>query len=290
MTIPSYSIANPRLDWCVLGSYYASDESPAAYEAYLILWDADQHGEGWFGDKFEGCPEDVVSVFDRKHLHEGHPDAFVIHTVKFNHHEVSAQPKPLTDSEVIRLACQRLNRPVDFGKAMLKWRSIQEIVLIDMGICIFYHALFLTVEEDRYMLTLARLCRGDWEDFESPEMITPADCRDDDECVTVVVPQCGFRAEYSRSLRQVYEFDSCWRTANVVAISRRIAEERESRWMPALGDALEDAGCTSEVILAHCRGAGSHAHRCWVLDLILGMAAPFSPTDPASETDSPESS
>jgi hypothetical protein len=206
MTIPKYYICSPRLDWCILRSQYGLGPAalPARYEAYLILWDAEQHSEAWFRDEFAGCPECVVSLFDQK---LGQPYAFVIHAVNFKHRDVSAQSSSLTDNEVISIACQRLNHPVDFGKAVTEWRSIQEDVFIDMGISIFYHALFLTVEEDRYVLTLAHLHRGDWEGFESAAMITPADCRDDDECVTVVVPQCGFRREYSRVLRQVSDFD-----------------------------------------------------------------------------------
>jgi hypothetical protein len=39
--------------------------------------------------------------------------------------------------------------------------------------------------------------------------------------------------------------------------------------MPVLADALMDAGCTNELILAHCRSGGKHEKGCWVLDLIL---------------------
>jgi hypothetical protein len=41
--------------------------------------------------------------------------------------------------------------------------------------------------------------------------------------------------------------------------------------MPVLAEALEEAGCDSEAILAHCRQQGSvHGPDCWVLNLILG--------------------
>jgi hypothetical protein len=40
--------------------------------------------------------------------------------------------------------------------------------------------------------------------------------------------------------------------------------------MLVLGDALEDAGCDDEVILAHCRDDRPHARGCWLLDGILG--------------------
>jgi hypothetical protein len=40
--------------------------------------------------------------------------------------------------------------------------------------------------------------------------------------------------------------------------------------MPILADALEEAGCTSEDMLAHCRTGSEHVLGCWVVDLILG--------------------
>ena len=40
--------------------------------------------------------------------------------------------------------------------------------------------------------------------------------------------------------------------------------------MPILADALQDAGCTNEDVLTHCRGDGPHVRGCWVVDLLLG--------------------
>jgi hypothetical protein len=41
--------------------------------------------------------------------------------------------------------------------------------------------------------------------------------------------------------------------------------------MPILADALEDAGCVDDAVLAHCRRwPGPHACGCWVIDLLLG--------------------
>jgi hypothetical protein len=61
-----------------------------------------------------------------------------------------------------------------------------------------------------------------------------------------------------------------WRTRDVLAVARAIYEERAFERMPVLADALEDAGCTDETILTHCRGRGPHARGCWVVDLLLG--------------------
>lgn len=68
-----------------------------------------------------------------------------------------------------------------------------------------------------------------------------------------------------------------WRDATIPKLAQAAYDERE---LPAgclqvdrlrvLADALEEAGCTSEVILSHLRGPGPHVRACWVLDLLLG--------------------
>ena len=59
-----------------------------------------------------------------------------------------------------------------------------------------------------------------------------------------------------------------WLTSNVVDLAGAIYEERAFERMPILADALMDAGCDSEEIIAHCRGNGPHVRGCWV-DLLL---------------------
>jgi hypothetical protein len=39
--------------------------------------------------------------------------------------------------------------------------------------------------------------------------------------------------------------------------------------MPILGDALLNAGCENDEIVAHCRAGGEHVRGCWVVDLLL---------------------
>jgi len=65
-------------------------------------------------------------------------------------------------------------------------------------------------------------------------------------------------------------FDPRWRTADAVGLARAIYEDRAFDRLPLLADALMDAGCDSEDILAHCRGDGPHVRGCWVVDLVLG--------------------
>jgi hypothetical protein len=67
-------------------------------------------------------------------------------------------------------------------------------------------------------------------------------------------------------------FDSRWRTATVTALAQAIYDDRNFDRLPILADALEDAGCTQQEILNHCRGGGEHARGCWAVDLILGKS------------------
>jgi hypothetical protein len=65
-------------------------------------------------------------------------------------------------------------------------------------------------------------------------------------------------------------FDTAWRTPEAVAVARSMYDDHSFDDMPQLADALEEAGCTDDVILSHCRGPGPHVLGCWVVDLILG--------------------
>lgn len=66
-------------------------------------------------------------------------------------------------------------------------------------------------------------------------------------------------------------FDPAWRTSDVRLLAQRIYDTRDFSPMPILADALQDAGCTSDDLLAHCRDAGQlHVRGCWAVDLVLG--------------------
>lgn len=61
-----------------------------------------------------------------------------------------------------------------------------------------------------------------------------------------------------------------WNDGCVDRMARTIYHERRFEDMPILGDALEEAGCTSEAMLAHCRRPFPHVLGCWVLDALIG--------------------
>jgi hypothetical protein len=63
-----------------------------------------------------------------------------------------------------------------------------------------------------------------------------------------------------------------WNDRTVLRIAQGIYEERAFDSLAILADALLDAGCDNEDLLAHCRSAGPHVRGCWAVDLILGKS------------------
>ena len=63
--------------------------------------------------------------------------------------------------------------------------------------------------------------------------------------------------------------EPAWLTSTVVSLATAIYTDRAFDRLPILADALEDAGCTNEEILNHCRQPGEHVRGCWVVDLVL---------------------
>jgi hypothetical protein len=64
--------------------------------------------------------------------------------------------------------------------------------------------------------------------------------------------------------------EPAWLTSTVLALARRADETREFGVLPILADALQDAGCDDEGLLAHCRAGGVHTPGCWAVDAVLG--------------------
>jgi hypothetical protein len=61
-----------------------------------------------------------------------------------------------------------------------------------------------------------------------------------------------------------------WLTCNVVELANFIYDERAFDRLTLLADELEDTGCDSKEIIAHCRSKRPHVRGCWVIDLLLG--------------------
>jgi hypothetical protein len=63
-----------------------------------------------------------------------------------------------------------------------------------------------------------------------------------------------------------------WNDGTVRRLAQTIHDERRFTAMNILADALLDAGCTRETIIAHCRSPKPHVRGCWVIDALLGKA------------------
>jgi hypothetical protein len=60
-----------------------------------------------------------------------------------------------------------------------------------------------------------------------------------------------------------------WNDGCVVRLAQTIHDRRRWDELPILADALADAGCRDEALLAHCTAAREHALGCWALDALL---------------------
>ncbi len=78
-----------------------------------------------------------------------------------------------------------------------------------------------------------------------------------------------FRELFGNPFRPV-AINLAWLTSTAVGIAQGIYDDRAFDRLPILADALQDAGCENEDILAHCRDEGPHVRGCWVVDLVLG--------------------
>lgn len=67
-------------------------------------------------------------------------------------------------------------------------------------------------------------------------------------------------------------FSPSWLTPTVTALAQSIYEDRRFDALPILADALEEAGCTNDNILAHGRDGSEHARGCWVVDGLLAKS------------------
>jgi hypothetical protein len=93
------------------------------------------------------------------------------------------------------------------------------------------------------------------------------------EAVNLLGPAaCDMIRELFRNPCNPAVFNFRWRTADVLALAGGIDADQAFDRLPILADALTDAGCDSEDILAHCRSGGLHVRGCWAVDLILGKA------------------
>jgi hypothetical protein len=64
-----------------------------------------------------------------------------------------------------------------------------------------------------------------------------------------------------------------WLTPDVVALARGIGAGAALDGIPALHDALLEAGCDDPLVMEHLRACPDHSPSCWVVEMILAQAA-----------------
>jgi hypothetical protein len=84
---------------------------------------------------------------------------------------------------------------------------------------------------------------------------------------------------FVRTIRDIFvnpfrpvAINPAWLTSTALALAQGIYDDRAFDRLPILADALQDAGCENNDILAHCRSVGPHVRGCWVVDLVLGKS------------------
>lgn len=68
-------------------------------------------------------------------------------------------------------------------------------------------------------------------------------------------------------------FDPRWRTLNTTAIARALYAERRFGDLPILAEALHEAGCADDDVLAHGRLPQEHFRGCWLIDGLVERSA-----------------
>jgi hypothetical protein len=77
---------------------------------------------------------------------------------------------------------------------------------------------------------------------------------------------------YLIDVRGLRALDPSWRTPDVLALARHAHQNLDPTALPALADALEEAGCDFALLLEHCRSGCDHGPSCWAVQLALAEA------------------
>lgn len=86
-----------------------------------------------------------------------------------------------------------------------------------------------------------------------------------------------YRATHAALLRDLFgnpfrptALDTTCKSPAVLSLAQSIYDHHAFDQLPALANALEEAGCRSGELLGHCRSPGRHIRGCWAVDLVLG--------------------
>lgn len=77
------------------------------------------------------------------------------------------------------------------------------------------------------------------------------------------------REVFGNPFRQQPNIRNEWRSESVVQLASHARKAGDFSALPALADALEEAGCDRSDLLEHFRQRTFHARGCWAIDLVL---------------------
>ncbi|MCI0464657.1 MAG: hypothetical protein L0Z62_47640 [Gemmataceae bacterium] len=104
----------------------------------------------------------------------------------------------------------------------------------------------------------------------SDRFLTPDEIRQAAEQFAVIELFGELREEpYTARYRPLPPLAAGLLTADVVRLARGIRASAAFDGLPALADALEDAGCDESLMLEHLRTCADHAPSCWAVEMIL---------------------
>jgi hypothetical protein len=69
---------------------------------------------------------------------------------------------------------------------------------------------------------------------------------------------------------RLLSIDPRWQSTDARQLAQGIYDGRAFDRLAALADALLEARCDDQILLAHCREDEEHCRGCWVVDLVLG--------------------
>jgi hypothetical protein len=84
------------------------------------------------------------------------------------------------------------------------------------------------------------------------------------DCIAKAVPELS---------EPVWALCDEWLTSDVVALARGIHAKRALDGLPALTDALLEAGCDDPLAIEHLTTCPDHGPMCWVVEMICAQAA-----------------
>lgn len=87
------------------------------------------------------------------------------------------------------------------------------------------------------------------------------------------VADCVYANIALRQTEDMWPLHRDWLTSDVVALARGIAASRTPDGLPALTDALLEAGCDHPLAMEHLRTCPDHGPSCWVVEMICAQAS-----------------